>query len=139
MNGWSFRDYLDASGDNVILHWLSSRPQKAQARIDNRILTLQASSVWSPQYVSALTSCKHIFELKIVSGGVQYRPLGCFGLQKDFFILLGAIEKGGKLPRSACSTAQQRRKIVLSDRSRSCEHQFSEEAAGPQDEGQIIS
>jgi len=51
-----------------------------------------------------------------VANGVQYRPLGCYGPERrEFTLLIGAVEKGGKLPRAALEAAVQRRKIILSD------------------------
>lgn len=54
-----------------------------------------------------------------------YRPLGCYGrAEKEFTLLIGSIEKGGKLPKGDCETAVERRKIILTDRGRTCEHDF---------------
>jgi hypothetical protein len=49
MNPWFFRDFRDANGQNVVLDWTQSLPLTAQAKIDNRILVLQAwSGPWPP-------------------------------------------------------------------------------------------
>jgi hypothetical protein len=75
--------------------------------------------------VSALAGWHDIYEIRVGSSGVQYRPLGCYGPDKhEFTLLVGAIEKGGKLPRPALETAVQRRRIILADRGRTCEHRF---------------
>jgi len=53
----------------------------------------------APQYVSAYKGYPGIEELIIKSGGVQYRPVGCYGLgHRVFTLLIGAIEKNGKIP-----------------------------------------
>jgi hypothetical protein len=125
MSEWSFRDYLNASGRNLIRAWLVSLPKAVQAKIDVRLLTLAGSDVWPPQYVSALKGCDDIYELRIVHGGVQYRPLGCHGPgRREFTLLLGVVEKG-RLPLTCYETAKRRRNIILSDRSRTCEHQYA--------------
>jgi hypothetical protein len=43
--------------------------------------------------------------------------LGCFGPKKDeFTLLIGAIEKGGKLePINVIETAEQRRNLIFQD------------------------
>jgi len=126
MAAWRFFDYVNARNENEILAWISSLPKKAQAKIDNRILVLQAyEGSWPPLYVSALKGYKDIFELRIGFSGVQYRPLGFFGPgEREFTLLIGAIEKG-KLSRRDCETAVDRMRSVRSDRSRVHEHEFS--------------
>jgi len=125
MSCWIFRDYLNVRGENEVLRWTNSLPQKAQAKIDTIILLLRGFEVWPEQYVSAVRGCPGIFELKVKWGGIQYRPLGFYGPgRREFTLLLGAIEKGGKLPPNACDTASQRKRIVLRDRGRSREHEF---------------
>jgi hypothetical protein len=81
---------------------------------------------WPPQYVSALRGYPHINEIRVTSSGVQYRPLGCYGPDRtEFTILVGSVEKGGKLPKGDCETAEERRRLILADRTRTCEHDFS--------------
>jgi len=127
MSRWIFRDYLTERGENVIRQWLDSLPKQARVKIDYRVLLLQGIDRWPEQYVSALRGCDDIYELRIVANGVQYRPLGCYGPARgEFTLLLGAIEKGKKLPRSTCETASQRRVIVLANRGRSRGHEFRE-------------
>ena len=106
---------------------MATLPPAAQAKIDTIILTLRAypKLPWPPQYVSALRGYRDIYELRVCSCGVQYRPLGCFGpAKKEFTILIGSIEKGGKLPKDDCETAAERRKTILKYEGRTCEHNF---------------
>jgi hypothetical protein len=123
---WAFRDYLDSRGRNAVREWISDLPLAAQAKIDSILLILQVSKIWPAQYVSALRGYRDILELRIGSSGVQYRPLGCYGPEKgEFTILIGSIEKGGKLPKGDCTTAIERRKTILEEKGRTCEHDFS--------------
>jgi len=132
MSEWTFFDYQRPSTEdddpilvNEILEWTLGLPPKAQAKIDMMILTLRGWPVWPPQYVSDC-GFKDILELRIKSGGVQYRPLGCYGAQRRVFILLiGAVEKGGKIPTGAGTSAIKRRKRVLEGWP-TCEHEFAE-------------
>jgi hypothetical protein len=124
-NEWRFRDYLDGRETNVILEWSAGLPATAQAKLDTILLLLRVAQSFPPQYVSALRGYEGILELRIGSCGVQYRPLGCYGPnRKEFTLLIGSIEKGGKLPKADCETAVERRKKILKDRRRTCEHDF---------------
>ena len=117
---------MNARGQNEIRDWLVSLPKKAQAKIDYIILVLQAyEGPWPLQYVSALRGYDGIHELRVVASGVQYRPLGFFGPgEREFTLLIGAVEKG-RLSTRVCETAVRRRQEVVADRSRAHEHQFS--------------
>lgn len=128
MNSWTFYDFLDPRGLNLIRSWLDSLPPKVAAKIDARILYMQAVHVWPEQFVSALRGWPDIFELRIVSGGSQYRPLCYYGPnQRNVTILLGAIEKG-KLPRRVLENADNNRKIVESNPYRIQRHVFRRES-----------
>jgi hypothetical protein len=123
---WAFRDFLDTRGLNVVREWVHTLPTAAQAKIDTIVLLLQGRKVWPPQYVSKLRGFAGIWEIRICSCGVQYRPLGCYGpRQKQFTILIGSVEKGGKLPKGDCEAAVERRKIIFEYEERTCEHDFS--------------
>ena len=126
MGTWEILDYVEASGTNVISVWIDSLPAAAQVRIDTRIRYLEATQVWPAQYVSARKDCAGVYELRIVSAGVQYRPLGYFGPgRREFTLLMGAIEKGGKLePRDFCKVATRRREIINGDRNRIVPHRY---------------
>jgi hypothetical protein len=128
MGTWEIFDYVEADGTNAIRVWIDSLPTAAQVKIDTIIRYLEATQVWPPQYISALKDCAEIYELRIVSAGVQYRPLGYFGPgpgRYQFTLLMGAIEKGGKLePREFCKVATRRREIVNGDRNRIAPHRF---------------
>jgi len=137
MTEWMFRDYLrPATTDeesivlNEILLWTLGLPQKAQAKIDTIILTLQAwPPPWPLQYVSAYRGYPDLYELRIKSGGVQYRPLGCYGPgNRVFTLLIGAIEKGGKIPRGDLESAVDRRTRVFKGWP-TCEHEFASTAS----------
>jgi hypothetical protein len=135
MPEWVFRDYQRRIGQgkeavliNEILEWTFRLPQQAQAKIDMIILTLQGWAVWPPAYVSDC-GVEDILEIRVKSGNVQYRPLGCYGPNRRVFtIVIGAIEKGGKLPAGAGASAIERRRRVLEEGWPTCEHEFAKEA-----------
>jgi hypothetical protein len=137
MDDWTFRDYQRASvvGEmpvlvNEILEWTLGLPKKAQAKIDVFVINLQAFEVFPAQYVSAYRGYSGIYELIIKSGGVQYRPLGCYGPgNREFTVLIGAIEKGGKIPKGILNSAVARKESVLHQGWPTCEHEFTRTAA----------
>lgn len=135
MPEWTFRDYQrpsDEGGEailvNEILEWTLGLPQKAQAKIDMVILALRGMAVWPAQYVSDC-GIEDIWKLRINSGGVQYRPLGFYGPQRrTFTLVIGAIEKGGRLPRGIAQSAIERKTRVLEGWP-TCEHEFAQDQA----------
>ncbi len=127
---WTFRDYVDAGGTNVIRTWLDSIPYEAMVKVDTRLLYLRAVSNWPAQYVSAIRGWPELFELRIVFGGNQYRPIGFYGpARREFTLVHGVIEKR-KLQKHVLEAAQHRRQAVLDDRNRSQEHIFRAPGSG---------
>lgn len=126
MGSWVILDYVEADGTSAIRVWIDSLRTGAQVKIDTILRHLQATPVWPAQYVSARRDCSGIFEVRVVSAGVQYRPLGYFGPGRhEFTLLMGAIEKGGELePREFCQVATRRRETVNGDRNRAIPHRY---------------
>jgi len=124
MNPWTFYDFLDPRGVNLIRAWLDLLPPKVGAKIDARVLYMRAMRMWPEQYVSALKGWPDIFELRVVSAGAQYRPICFYGPNRgEVTILLGTIEKG-KIPRRVLENADNNRKIVEYDSGRIERHIF---------------
>jgi hypothetical protein len=124
---WQFFDFLSARGENLIHQWLNSRNGAggAKAKIQARIFALQGSPVFPDQFFSAYKGWDDIYELKVVFGGIQYRPFGCYGPgRRKFTLLVGGIEKG-RVPKSLLAVADDRRRTVLADPSRVAPHDFS--------------
>src|SRR5579875_2131487 len=125
MSLWTFYDFLDSRGGNTIRAWLDTLPIKAQAKINARLLVMQAKSVWPDGWVSSLKTWPETIELRVGAIGNAYRPLGFYGPERrEFTIVLGAIEKG-KLPKRILEVADANRKIVIATgRSRIRRHEF---------------
>jgi len=121
---WTFYDFLDARDVNLIRQWLNTLPDKARAKINTRLLFMRVILVWPEQYVSALKGWPELVELRVVSAGNQYRPLGFYGPgRREFTLVLGAIEKG-KLPDRVLEVADGNRRVALAERARIREHEF---------------
>jgi hypothetical protein len=126
MDTWTFFDFVSERGENEIHRWLNEgMPKAAKAKINARIAALQGFPVFPEQYISAYGGWPGILELRIVSAGVQYRPLGFYGpVRGQFSLLVGGVEKG-RLPKRLLEVANERRKIVISEPSRVRRHDFS--------------
>lgn len=127
MNPWTFFDFLTERGENDIHRWLNSAEvtKAAKAKINARIIALQGFPIFPEQYISAYSGWPKLLELRIVSNGVQYRPLGFYGPNRgQFSLVIGGIEKG-KIPIRLLEAADERRKIVIANPSRIAPHDFS--------------
>jgi hypothetical protein len=118
MSNWTIKVYITASGVNYFQKWLDGLPKTAQADIDQRIRLLAATGFWQRPYAAKLKGYDEIWEIRILSGNVQYRPLGVFALgEKVFSLLIGAIEKGGRFePKNAPKMAEKRRSLFLENK-----------------------
>lgn len=118
MSNWTIKVYITASGINYFQKWLDGLPKTAQADIDQRMRFLAATGFWHRPYAAKLKGYDEIWEIRILSGNVQYRPLGVFALgEKVFSLLIGAIEKGGRFePKNAPKIAEKRRSLFLDNK-----------------------
>ena len=127
MKHWIFKDYISERGENVIRRWLDGLPKRARIKIELRLRYLENVQYLNlePQYVKQLVGYEGLYEIRVVLDNVQYRPLGCYvpGERGQFALLIGAVEKGGKLePRDACDTAVERKGTITFNRSRLHDH-----------------
>jgi hypothetical protein len=111
---WTFKVFVSSSGTNEIKKWLNALPENDQAKIDAKIRYLEITKTWGRPYTAKLKGYSDLYEIIVFSGRIQYRPIGCYGPnQKEFTILIGAIEKGDKFePRNAPDTAYARSKLI---------------------------
>lgn len=122
----TFRDFLEVGGTNAIREWLDGLPIQAKARINALLLRLEVDAPLQMPYTRALVGpCAGLIELRVKAGNVQYRPLMCFGPgSKEVTILFGAEERNDRLvPSSACEIALKRKELI-GDGERTCEHDF---------------
>lgn len=126
---FTFFDYIDASGDNVIRAWLQQQGVKVEAKFDNWIKYLEATprGSWTRPLVDTLSGdCQGLIEIRVGLAKVQYRLLGFHGPnRKEVTLVLGAKEKERRLdPPSACQQALLRRDEILADPTRRKRHGF---------------
>lgn len=122
---WTFFDFLDERGENTIAAWLSSLPPEAQAKIDDRLVRMAQMDRWVSPWCKFYKGYDQIVELRILINKVQYRPLGFYGpRQREFTLLIGAIERNNKISRSVLETAVKRKDLVCEDRRYICKHEL---------------
>ena len=110
---WQFYDYITDSGRNPFAEWLNLIPKDAQAFVDNRLLAMERLRKWSEKWASDYKGEDKIVELRITFNKVQYRPLGMYQPGYKFVLLNGAIEKGGRIPRTDLDSAARHRDRLL--------------------------
>lgn len=124
-----FLDFVDGRGRNLILAWTAGLPDKARARLADVIAHLEGERSWrNDPYVRDLSGKGNgLIELRITAGGRAHRPIAFYGPgNHECTIVLGAEEINDKFdPPDALETAQQRKKLVLKDRSRTREHEIA--------------
>lgn len=67
---------------------------------------------------------KHVYKL-VIHSDVMLRPMLCKGpinVDAEYTLLLGAVEKGGKLPAGSKERAESNRETILKDPTRRCSH-----------------
>lgn len=117
MNTTTIKTYVTKRGRDTIQEWIDDLPTRAHVAIDVRIRFLALGGNWRPPFAAKLRGYDSIWEIKVLSGNIQYRPLGCFGPGKHVFsILIGAIKKNNRfIPQNAPKTAEKRKQLIYQD------------------------
>jgi hypothetical protein len=129
MAAFKLWDFLNIHNKNVILIWVKEdRLSKRDRAILNQKLARLAQMDFSLAITSKLLAgpiCEHIYKL-VIHGDVMLRPLLCKGpINNDieYTLLLGAVERGWKLPARAKEQATNNRQAVIDNPSRRCPHE----------------
>ena len=80
---WSFKVFITLNGDNPFQEWITSLDVDAQERIRAMIRRLSVIERWERPYFSMLSGHKNIGEIRVKANKIQYRPLGCFGPERN--------------------------------------------------------
>jgi hypothetical protein len=122
-------DFLTSRGRNAILEWV--RDERLTTR-DRAMLNQKLTRLSQMDYDLAVSTkllsgpiFKSIYKLTI-HGDVMLRPMLCRGPienEEEYTLLLGAIERGGNLPKGAKEEADERRSIVIDDPTRRAPHE----------------
>lgn len=120
-------DYIELTGRNRIREWLDDLPPKDQAKIDERLRAMEQLDKWSEKWASKYEGTDEIYEFRITGNKIQYRPLGTYYGRRRYVILVGAIERGDKIPKRDIETAKRRLKNIRSGTGDVITHQFEAE------------
>jgi len=117
MNRTTIKTFITKRGKDLIQEWIKCLPKKAQASIDVRIRFLALGGNWCRPYAAKLGGYDKIWEIRVKSENIQYRPLGCFGPGENIFsILIGATKKNNRfVPKDAPKIAIKRKQLINQD------------------------
>jgi transcriptional regulator with XRE-family HTH domain len=101
---WTFFDYVNDAGRNVIRDWVDHQPHGTRARLKARLNALLnelrlMERLDRPSVGQLHGRCSGLYELVLKIDKIQFRPIGCYGPAKtgEFTLVAGAIERAGNL------------------------------------------
>ena len=113
---WTFYDYVDTKGQNIINLWLNKEGEQAKAKFNSRINMLESipHGQWRRPWVDTLKDeCAGLFEIRVKSCGLEFRILAFHGPgQHCPTLALGIIKSGDKVPVEDCKRALDIKGIV---------------------------
>ena len=116
MSVWRFLDYCTPERKNQIAPWHKKQPAAVKNEFAATLYFLSRFDDWSglKKYFKPLTGkpYKGLYEIRFKVIGIEYRPVGCFGLPntKVFVLLAGCYKKNSHYtPRDALNTAAKRK------------------------------
>src|ERR1700688_4294566 len=129
MDRYTLYDFLDHRLKSVIFQWVKDDKitVRDRAALNQKIrrlaqmdyeLAIQTRLLAGPIY-------KHVYKL-VIHGDVMLRPMLCrrpIDNDREYTLLLGAVESGGKLPEGSKQKAEFHRETILSDHNRRVHHQ----------------
>ena len=130
---FTFYDYVDGQGENVVYSWMSGIPKTAKGKFDARIRYLEATppGQWGTgsRLVDTLTDegCEDLFEIRVRYRRVQYRILGTHSGRRP--ILLHCFVKPDSRVRiEECNRAKRKLDLATADPTRHrVEHVYEQE------------
>jgi hypothetical protein len=121
-------DYLSERGENAIQRWGKELSTRDRAVLNQKLDRLAQLEFELATGIRLLVGPVHkdLYKLRVF-GAVMMRPLLCKGpilLDREYTILLGAIERDGKLhPEGWQGIALKRREVVKDQPDRRCKHE----------------
>ena len=105
---FTFHDFVDEGGKNVVHDWLGGLPLGVKVKINNRLLHLEALNrgQWQRPFVDTLDGhCAGLFEIRSSRQGVQYRLLGAHNEEQKPVLLHGFIKPDDRVDERECDEA----------------------------------
>ena len=127
---WTFYDYVDENGENLINRWLNNEGKKAKSKFNSWIRHLEgtAPGKWKRPLIDTLTDdCEGLLEIRAIQSGINYRLLVFHGPdQCRPTLALGIIKQTDKVPPEDCKRTLRIKEIVDGDpTNRRVEHDFN--------------
>jgi hypothetical protein len=131
MDVFTLWDFLSSRGENVMLRWVKDArlTPRDRAVLNQKLDRLRQMdfdlAIGTKLLAGPIEKQRHIYKL-VIHGDVMLRPLLCRGPidpETEYTMLLGAIERGGRLPRDAPQQAEDNRLTVVDDPSRRDPHE----------------
>ncbi len=124
---WELYDYVDNRGRNDIKAWTQSLEKTQRMKLNSKLDMFEKFGSHLPPKLYSDTPLHHIKKIRS-RGQVELRLLlskGPIDNNKEFTLLLGAIEKNYKLePRDAFERAERRRQEIMENpKIRRCLHE----------------
>jgi hypothetical protein len=131
MADFALWDFLSVRGENVMLRWVKDErlTTRDRAVLNQKLDRLRQMdfdlAIGTKLLAGPIEKQRHIYKL-VIHGDVMLRPLLCRGPIEptvEYTLLLGAMERGGKLPTGAPLQAEENRIAVLHNPSRRAPHE----------------
>ncbi len=122
---YTLYDFTDRGGASVIASWRAGLTSRSRGQLDSKLNLLIASGMDLPPKLiaSPIKKTGHVYKLRI-HADVMLRPMFCkgpFDMEREFTLLVGAIEIQSRLVPGA-EVAAENRKTLLADRKRRVLH-----------------
>jgi hypothetical protein len=130
---WTIKVFVNDDGTDEIETWLRIQGKRILAKANKFIAHLEMEKEWRRPLFDKFQNHDKLHEIRFRGpGNIQYRLIGYYGpQQRDFTILIGAIERGGKYtPRSALEIAERRIQLISEDERRSDGYWTKRKVAG---------
>lgn len=120
---WQIFSFLDSAGNSVFEGWYEAQSPTVKNTFKTTLKALRDWPVvpWKRPLTGKLSGeCEGLIEIVFKEDNTQWRPLGCYGPKRMQFILLFPAKEVGDrfVPKTACKTALERKKIVEFDEGR---------------------
>ena len=116
-------DFVEIDGTVPIEEWLAGLGPGTRGAINQQLLTMEGMTVWNYRWIKKYKTTE-LFELRFAWARLEYRPLGMYRPGRQFVLLEGAIEKGGKIHRGHIDRADGRRQILVKEPHHVRRHRF---------------
>lgn len=132
---WAIYDYIDHRGENVVLAAINGFPISAKAAINLFVANIEVTPppldrrLVKPLKDKNGERGKGLYEFRVNSYGVQYRPIVWYGPEskkREMTILAVAVEQNGRfVPSGICQTCWTRIARLQRNEAKYSYHDFS--------------